>query len=123
MLKSTVVALVCACMTVACGGGKETPSAGSTTGANAPPSAAPPTPAPAAGAPQPVTGKTWDVKMLGDASGYHFDPVSLTIKKGDGVRFTVVSGQPHNVTFWTDSIPPGSSGVMQGNMTRTTAPL
>jgi plastocyanin len=35
----------------------------------------------------------------------------------------VVSGLPHNVTFWADSIPPGSSGILQGNMTLTTAPL
>jgi plastocyanin len=119
MRASTVAALAAVCVAVACGGG-EKPSAGSSTGAKAPPETSAAT---ATGAAQPVSGKTWDVKMVGDANGYRYDPASLTIKRGDGVRWTVVSGQPHNVTFWSDSIPPGSSGVLQGNMTLTTAPL
>ncbi len=74
-------------------------------------------------APQPVTGKIWQVKMLGDAKGYRFDPASLTIKAGDGVQWIVVSGPPHNVTFWADSIPAGASAVLQSAMQQTTAPL
>lgn len=110
------------CVALACGGGEKPATGGSTSAAPpAPPSAN--APAPTAGAPQPITGKTWDVKMLGDASGYHFDPVTLTIKRGDGVRWTVVSGPPHDVTFWSDSIPGASQGVLQGNMPLTTAPL
>ena len=61
--------------------------------------------------------------MLGDASGYRFDPASITIKRGDGVRWTVVSGPPHNVTFWPDSIPPSATSTLRGNMPQTTAPL
>jgi plastocyanin len=114
-----MVALIAACTAVACGGGEKKPSAGATT------SAAPPVPSAAAapGVPQPITGKTWDVKMIGDATGSRFDPPTLTIKPGDGVRWTVVSGVPHNVAFWPDSIPAGTAGVLQGNMTQTMAPL
>jgi plastocyanin len=61
--------------------------------------------------------------MIGDATGYRFDPASLTIKAGDGVRWTVVSGIPHNVTFWPDSIPQGSAGVLQLNMPRQISTL
>lgn len=61
--------------------------------------------------------------MLGDAGGYRFDPTSLTIKSGDGVRWTVVSGIPHNVTFWPDSIPQGAASVLQLNMPQQMATL
>jgi plastocyanin len=80
-----------------------TPAA--STPAAATPSATTPAPttgaAPAAGAiaAAPATGKTWDVKMTGDATGYKFDPANLTIKQGDAVKFIMTSGGPHNVTF------------------------
>jgi plastocyanin len=114
------VLLAGVCGVIGCGGG-EKPAAGP--GGTATKAPAETGAAPVAGGTQPVTGKTWDVKMLGDANGYRFDPASLTIKRGDGVRWTVISGPPHNVTFWSDSIPPGSSGILQGNMSQTMAPL
>jgi plastocyanin len=63
--------------------------------------AAPATGAPAAGAAAaaPATGKTVEVKMIGDATGYKFDPANVTVKQGDAVKFIMVSGGPHNVTF------------------------
>ena len=109
-----------AAVALACSRSEKNPAGSST--AAAPPSTTS-VASPAAGAPQPITGKTWDVKMLGDDRGYRFEPATLTIHRGDGIRWTVVSGLPHNVTFWPDSIPPGASGVLQGNMTLTTAPL
>ena len=109
--------LILAGPAVACGRG-EKPSAGATATA-APPQAADTT----AAAPQAITGKTWDVKMIGDATGNRFDPPTLTIKRGDGVRWTVVSGPPHDATFWPDSIPPGASGSLQINMPQTIGPL
>ena len=89
----------------ACGGEKQ--SATDTAAANAantPPAAATPaatmTPAPAAaGAAVAATGKTHEVKMIGDATGYKFEPASLTIKQGDAVKWIMTSGGPHNVTF------------------------
>jgi plastocyanin len=72
---------------------------------------------------QAPTGKTWEVKMIGDASGYKFDPANLTIKQGDAVKWTVVSGPPHNVSFYADSVPSGSQNQLQANMPNTMSPL
>ena len=103
---------------VACGGGE--PKGTDTAATNAP-MAAPGSTGTAAAAP--ATGKTWDVKMLGDDKGYRYDPETLTIKSGDAVRWTVVSGIPHNVTFWEDSIPAAGSAQLSANMTATVAPF
>jgi plastocyanin len=97
------------------------PAASNVPAATASPSATPST-TPSA-APAPATGATHDVQMLGDASGYRFSPASITIKRGDAVRWTNVSGGPHNVTFWPDSIPAGAQGPLSANMPGTTAPL
>ena len=47
----------------------------------------------------PATGTTHDIKMIGDATGYKFEPASLTVKQGDAVKFIMVTGGPHNVAF------------------------
>ena len=73
-----------------------------------------PTP-PASSAP----GKTFDVKMIGDATGYRFSPATITIQQGDQVRFTLVSGPPHNVVFWSDSIPKGAAAPLAKGMPKT----
>lgn len=90
------------------------------------PAAASPSGAPGttpSAAPAPATGATHDVQMVGDASGYRFVPASLTIKRGDAVRWTNVSGGPHNVSFWPDSIPAGAQSALSANMPSTTSPL
>jgi plastocyanin len=46
-----------------------------------------------------ITGTTHEVKMIGDAQGYRFDPANITVKAGDGIKFTTVNGGPHNVAF------------------------
>jgi plastocyanin len=61
--------------------------------------------------------------MIAAGDSYRFAPPSLTIRRGDAVRWTLVAGPGHNVTFWPDSIPPGSSATLQRNMARTAAPL
>jgi plastocyanin len=63
--------------------------------------ATPATSAPAAGAATaaPATGTTHEVKMIGDATGYKFDPANVTVKQGDAIKFIMVSGGPHNVAF------------------------
>lgn len=63
--------------------------------------------------------KTVDVQMIGDASGYRFAPAKVTIQRGDQVRFTLVSGPPHNVVFWSDSIPEGASSALAQGMPKT----
>jgi plastocyanin len=67
--------------------------------------------------------KTVDVKMLGDASGYRFSPDKITINRGDTVKFTLVSGPPHNVVFWDDSIPKGAAAKLGKAMPKTVGPL
>lgn len=56
-------------------------------------------------APAPATGATHEVKMIGDATGYKFEPATLTIKQGDAVKFIMTSGGPHNVAFPTVTDP------------------
>ena len=91
----------------ACGGESKAPD---TAAANAAASATTPaatTPAPAAAAAPaagavtaaPATGKTIEVKMIGDASGYKFEPANVTLKAGDAIKFINVIGGPHNVAF------------------------
>jgi plastocyanin len=63
------------------------------------------------------------VRMLGDAKGYRFEPASIKARVGDVVRFVNVSGGPHNVSFWTDSIPAGAATKLQQNMGPTMSPL
>jgi plastocyanin len=106
----------------ACGGGgdKNASSTPDTTAAAAAAptpaagAAAPTATAATAGTPAPITGKTWDVKMIGDQKGYRFEPATLTIKVGDGVKFTNVSGGPHN--FALNTLPaegPDSANAKQ----------
>jgi plastocyanin len=75
------------------------------------------------GTPAPATGATITVKMIGDATGYHFDPATINVHAGDAVAFTNVVGGPHNVTFWPDSIPKGTAQQLQANMPNTSGPL
>lgn len=104
----------------ACGGGEN--KATDTT--KAPPAAAAttPTPAPSAAAPAAAvpkvaaTGATHDIKMIGDDKGYRFEPATVTIKAGDAVRFTMVSGGPHNVAFDPSTVPADSKNQLDANM-------
>ena len=76
------------------------------------------TPAPAGGAVAmaPITGTTHEVKMVGDAKGYRFEPANITVKQGDGIKFVVVSGGPHNVAFDPATIPADVKGQLDANM-------
>jgi plastocyanin len=67
--------------------------------------------------------KVVEIQMIGDASGYKFSPASVTIQRGDTVKFTLVSGPPHNVVFWEDSIPKGAAAKLGKAMTKTVGPL
>ena len=93
------LALVAAVVTfAACGGGSDSAPAAEST----PAPAAEVAPAPAAtGAVTlaPATGKTHEVRMVGDDKGFRFEPANLTIKSGDAVKFIAISGFPHNVAF------------------------
>ena len=73
----------------------------------------------------PITGKTWEVKMIGDGQTYKFDPANITIKQGDGVKWIMVSGGPHNVAFINtpDAAKSQLSGNMQNQMKELTSPM
>ena len=109
---------------VACAGGEPKPGdtthvavdttspAGTTT---------PGTPTPAGGTSgpatmAPITGKTHEIRMLGDAQGYRFEPANFTVRAGDGAKFVVVSGPPHNVAFDPATIPPDVRPQLDANM-------
>ena len=101
-----IALLASAALLGACGGEKAaTDSAAATTPAPSATTtpdttaAAPAAPAAGAAAAAPATGTTHEVKMIGDASGYKFEPANITVKQGDAIKFINVSGGPHNVTF------------------------
>ncbi len=64
----------------------------------------------------PITGTTHEVKMIGDAQGYRFEPANVTVKAGDGIRFLMVSGGPHNVAFDPATIPADVQGQLDANI-------
>jgi|SRR5687768_18568545 len=80
----------------ACGGGGETANTDTTATAG---TATTPAAGAATGTAAPVTGTMHEVKMIGDEKGYRFEPVDITIKAGDGIKWVMVSGGPHNVQF------------------------
>lgn len=59
-----------------------------------------------------AAGATHDVNMVLDGSSYKYVPDQLTIKPNDLVRFHNKSGGPHNVAFWSDSIPSGAESAI-----------
>lgn len=81
------------------------------------------TPAPAETTPAATTGTAHDVNMVLDGSTYKFEPAVLTIKSGDMVRFHDLSGGPHNVQFYADSIPAGAAAALDAGMPDRTGPL
>ena len=97
----------------ACSGGDA--NATDTTAAMAP-AAETPAAAPAVGdmAAAPITGEIKEVKMIGDAQGYRFDPADITVKQGDGIKFIMVSGGPHNVAFL--NVPDAVKAQLNANM-------
>src|SRR3979409_42562 len=64
----------------------------------------------------PITGATKTVNMVGDAKGYRFEPANITVKQGDGIKFVVVTGGPHNVAFDPATIPADVKGQLDANM-------
>ena len=112
----------------ACGGSDApaTDSAGTAAGATtAAAPAADPAAAPAAGtgAMMPITGTTHEVKMILEGTNYRFDPENITIKQGDGIKWTMVSGGPHNVAFDPAAVPAAAKSQLMANMPEQMAEL
>lgn len=108
-MRNTAVVAGFAILMAACGGSKEATPAADTSAAVAP--------APAA------TGATHDVNMIMEGTAYKFVPAELSVKVGDQVVFHNVSGGPHNVAFWADSIPAGAQAVIDPQLKDQIAPL
>ena len=95
----------------ACGGGESQNAATDSTATAAP------APAPTGAMTMaPITGTTHVINMVGDATGYRFEPANITVKAGDGIKFVNVSGGPHNVAFDAATIPADVKDQLFANM-------
>jgi len=107
----------------ACSGGGENKAPADTTAKAAPPAAAAPA-APTSTVPKvAATGATHEIKMVGDDKGYRFEPADITIKEGDAVKFVMVSGGPHNVSFDAEGMAPDAKAQLDANMDQKTSEL
>ncbi len=98
-----------------CGGGEKTPGVGGDSTA----ATRDTTSVPAGGG-----GATHDVNMvLEGATDYKYVPSTLDIKVGDRVVFHNMSGFPHNISFWPDSIPAGAQQVLEPQIPNPIGPL
>ena len=110
----------------ACGGGDkkgDDTAAGATTDTAAATGATGATGAAPAGAAAPITGTTHTVNMVGDDKGYRYEPANITVKAGDGIKFVMVSGGPHNVAFDPANIPDDVESQLSANMPEQMSPL
>ena len=107
-MRKTYLAAGLLVLAAACGGEKQSEEPAAMTPEQ--PAAEAPAAAPAA------TGTTHDVNMVLEGTSYKYVPAELTIKAGDVIRFHNVSGGPHNVDFWADSIPAGAAAVLNAAM-------
>lgn len=113
-MRFNAIALAAAVLAMsACGGGGDNAST-DTAAAPAASGATGSTGAAATGTPAAITGTTHEVQMLGDEKGYRYEPADLTVKVGDGVTWTMVSGQPHNVVF--QNVPADAKAQLSANM-------
>ena len=110
-MRFTLFTTLAAFAIVACGGDKK--SAASQAEAATPTPADVPAAAPAA---EPA-GAVVEVKMTGNGTSVAaFEPNKLSIKAGTTVRFINVSGGPHNIAFYADSLPKGGAAVLKKGM-------
>ena len=105
----------------ACGGSGDAAADSAAIPAPAADTAAPAATTPtAAGTMAPITGTTHEIKMVGDDKGYRFEPADITIKAGDGIKFTFVSGGPHNIAFDPATVPADVKAQLSANMPQST---
>ena len=113
----------------ACGGGEKkaadsaAPAPDTTAAAAAPAPTGTTTSATGTATAAPATGATVEVKMIGDAQGYRFDPANVTVKAGDAVKFVMVSGGPHNVAFDPATVPDAVKAQLDANISEKMAEL
>ena len=103
-MRLTAIGVLAALGAAACGGEKKADQTQTQTTAAQPAAAQP-------------AGPVVEVKMTGNGSTQAaFVPNTVTIAPGTTLRFTNVSGGPHNVAFYGDSIPAGAAAVLNGGM-------
>ena len=62
----------------------------------------------------PITGTTHTVRAVMENGAYRFIPDTITIAQGDGIKFTMESGMPHNVAFL--NVPAAASAQLNANI-------
>ena len=119
-MRFNALALVASAIVLgACGGGGEAGTTDSANAAGTTPAGGTATGGAAAtgtATAMPITGTTHEVKMILDGNSYRFDPANIEVKAGDGIRFTTVSGQPHNFGFDPANIPDDVEPQLRANM-------
>ncbi len=112
---------------LACGGGDSKAADSMAIDTPAPTVTPPPPSTPGTGSGAPITGTTHEVRMVGDEKGYRFEPVAITVRGGDGIKFVNVSGGPHNIAAdpakLPDDVEPQLSANMPNQMTLLSGPL
>jgi plastocyanin len=108
-MRFTLFTTLVAFTAVGCGGDKKSAASQA--------EAATPVAAPAAASTAQPTGAVVEVKMTGNGTSQAaFEPSKLAIKTGTTVRFINVSGGPHNVAFYGDSVPKGGADALKKGM-------
>ncbi len=99
----------------ACGGGDTaatTDTAATATGAGTPAAGAPAGEV-AAAAP---TGTIHTVNMVLENGQYVYSPAEITVAPGDGIRYVMVSGAPHNVHFDSTDVSTAAGAQLNANI-------
>src|SRR5207245_10193735 len=110
-MRLTLLTTLVAFGAVACGGEKKADASQAQAATPAPAAATP-----AAPAAEPAAAVV-EVKMTGNGTTKAaFEPATLTIAPGTTVRFINVSGGPHDIAFYADSIPKGAADVLKKGM-------
>lgn len=66
---------------------------------------------------------THEVRMVMEGTHARFEPANLTIRSGDRVHFTTVSGGPHNVAFDPAKVPDAAEARLSAGMPGQIQPL
>lgn len=64
-----------------------------------------------------------EVRMMMEGTTPRFEPATITAHPGDRVRFVVVAGAPHNVSFDPEKLPADVRRVLQASMPNQLQPL
>jgi plastocyanin len=66
---------------------------------------------------------THQVRMVLEGTSARFEPANLTIRSGDRIHFTTVSGGPHNVAFDPAKVPDAAEARLSAGMPGQIQPL